>query len=315
MSSAPSSGSKQIGFTVLELLIAMAVLAVIMSLVVQAFASGLQSKRSEDLKLEVQQSLKTAIQVITQDLRSSKQLHIWNKSPCASTEACSTNTQIGIVTTDGQITTPSDAPGTTFSNATTTNVCDARAFAVGDVALQVNGNDAPQLYQVTSVSTTANHALACQGTNVDSIGHTSSSISGTWNSVSYVFHIDLATYSLQPDPLNASQSVLQRRSGLGTTRSGTGVVSFDMTNLSLAYGIPSDLSASTSTLVFYSDLSAAASAKGTLYSAYPNMTGKTYVGTLVRAVRVTMTGQSPTPLPGTGIPYTFTLSETVDLRR
>ncbi len=293
----------------------MAVLAIIMSLVVQAFASGLQSKRSEDLKLEVQQSLKTAIQVITQDLRSSKQFHIWNKSSCASTEACSTNTQIGIVTTDGQITTPSDAPGTTFTNATTTNVCDARAFAVGDVALQVNGNDVPQLYQVTSVNTTANHALACQGTNIDTIGHTGSSISGTWNSVSYVFHIDLATYSLQPDPLNALQSVLQRRSGLGTARSGTGVMAFDVTNLSFTYGIPSVLNSANSTLNFYSDLSAAATDLGTGYSAYPNTAGTTYVGTLVRAVRVTMTGQSPTPLPGTGVPYTFTLSETVDLRR
>ena len=67
---------------------------------------------------------------------------------------------------------------------------------------------------------------------------------------------------------------------------------------------------------YYDTLTAAANALGaSTYSDMPTVAGKSFVGSLVRAVRLQMTGQTRNVTSPGGTRATYTLTETIDLRR
>lgn len=66
------------GFTLVELLVALAILGILLTLTLEAFSGSLTYKSREDLRLKTQQNLRAALHYITQDLRSGAYLHVWN---------------------------------------------------------------------------------------------------------------------------------------------------------------------------------------------------------------------------------------------
>jgi type II secretory pathway pseudopilin PulG len=300
-----------------ELLVALAILGVLSTLTLNAFTQSLNYKRHEDLRLKTQQNLRAALHYITQDLRAGAYLHVWHQNPCDATRPCSNHTQVAIVSLTGDSSPVAEPPGNSFSNSAETGICDARPFQEGDLALLYNGGQV-QLLRITQRQLLANYTQACSGPpnpNRDMVQHNRDKISGQWTSSAYMFKVDLATYVVRDDPLEAGQKVLYRMTGHdGTGTAGAGIVAFGITGLRVWYGVPEDPNAQSSRLVFYPTLEDAArafSAQG--YSATPG--GGRYIGTLVRAVRVALTGQSPGNLPGKGAPDTLTVTQTVELRR
>ncbi|GAB5602135.1 hypothetical protein FJNA_06600 [Thermus sp. FJN-A] len=296
---------------------ALAILGVLSTLTLNVFTQSLYYKRHEDLRLKTQQNLRAALHYITQDLRSGAYLHVWHQSPCDDTKPCSNHTQVAIVGLTGESSPVAEPPGNSFTNSAETGICDARSFAVGDLALLYNGGQV-QLLRITQRQLLANYAQACSGPpnpNRDKVQHNDDKISGQWTSSAYLFKVDLATYVVRDDPLEAGRKVLYRMTGYdGTGTQGAGIVAFGITGLEVWYGVPEDPNALSSRLVFYPTLEDATGAFSTQgYTATPG--GSKYIGTLVRAVRVALTGQSPGNLPGKSTPDTFTVTETVELRR
>lgn len=311
-----SSNSKAAGFTLVEMLISAAIALIVLGIAGYALTTSLRTKARETQLVEVQQNVRAAMQLVSQDIRAGAFTRLWN-SPACSYGVCSSGDRIAVVTTDGVMTTVAANPGVTFSGVTQTNICDARQFQVGDLAIVSNGSNS-QLVEITQVELLANHAQPCSTTgsgNRDRIRHAADSISGIWSTTNYVFRTALATYSLQPDPVDASRQVLYRRTGLSAERAQSGIVAFDIAELRFEYGVPVDPTAAASTLVFYDDLAAAATAMGGGYTVNPRDTTGTYIGEEIRAARVTITGRTPGPLPSTGAPGEFTLTETVEFRR
>lgn len=311
-----SSTSRNAGFTLVEMLLAAAIAMVVLGIAGYAITVSLQTKARETQLIEVQQNVRAAMQLVAQDIRAGAFTRLWN-SPGCTAGVCSNADRIAVVTTDGVMTTVAANPGGTFSNSTQTRVCDARQLQVGDLAIVSNGANS-QLVEITGVDLLANHSQPCSTTgtaNSDRVRHTTDSISGIWSTTNYLFRTALATYSLQPDPVDASRQVLYRRTGLGTERAQSGVVAFNISGLSFAYGVPVDPTAAASTLVFYDDLGSAAAAMGGGYTLNPRDTTGEFIGEEIRAARVTITGRTPGPLPSTGAPGEFTLTETVEFRR
>jgi prepilin-type N-terminal cleavage/methylation domain-containing protein len=330
LSSIPLSNNNKhrSGFTLIEVLIASAILAIMIGIASQMFSSGLQTKREQDLQLALQQNLRAAMHLITQDLRSAGWLQVWNQNTagCAvAGAACSDANRIAIISVDGTNSAISSSPASIFTNIIQTNVCDARSFAVNDLALlyngsqNVNNSDPYALLTITKKTAAADYTKICSSTapvNQDTLEHTGTAISGTWAAGAYLLRAQVANYSVQTDPIDTSLSVLFRRTGIGTTAGpGSGTVAFNVTNLTISYGIPTASATTTAPLVFYSDLAAAVTALGsTKYSAVPN-DNKLYIGTQISAVRVIMTGQTSDPMPSNNQKASLTLTETVNLRR
>ncbi|RTG95804.1 hypothetical protein CSW38_02900 [Thermus scotoductus] len=305
------------GFTLVELLVALAILGILLTLTLEAFSGSLTYKSREDLRLKTQQNLRAALHYITQDLRSGAYLHVWNQNPCTSGKPCSNHERIAIVNLTGESSPVAEPPGNSYTNSAETGICDARAFQEGDLALLYNGGDY-QLLRITQRQLLADYSQPCSGPptpNRDKIQHNQDKITGQWTPSAYVFKVELATYEVRQDPLDASARVLYRMTGYdGTGTRGAGIVAFGITDLRVWYGVPEDPNALTPRLVFYPTLEAAAEAfAGQGYGALPG-SGK-YIGGLVRAVRISLTGQSPGNLPNTGSPDTVTVTETVEFRR
>ncbi|WP_229365144.1 PilW family protein [Thermus thermophilus] len=301
----------------MELLVALAILGILSTLTLNAFTQSLNYKRHEDLRLKTQQNLRAALHYITQDLRSGAYLHVWHQNPCDATRPCSNHTQVAIVNLTGDSSPVAEPPGNSFTNSAETGICDARTFQEGDLALLYNGGQV-ELLRITQRQLLADYSKPCSGTpnpNRDKVQHNKDKISGQWTNSAYMFKVELATYVVRDDPLEAGQKVLYRMTGYdGTGTAGAGIVAFGITGLEVWYGVPEDPNAQSSRLVFYPTLEDAASAFSAQgYSATPG--GGKYIGTLVRAVRVALTGQSPGNLPGKGAPDTLTVTETVELRR
>jgi Tfp pilus assembly protein PilW len=187
------------------MLIAIAIFGTMLTAAFMIFSSGLQTKRSEDLKLGLQQNLRAAMQIISQDLRSAGVMHLYNQSPCNS--VCSNDTQVAILALTGVNTAIASTPGTT-PNATQTAVCDASAFKKGDIAVRYNGtaiatntsnvvtsaiNTGFNTSQILQLSNTPSERsapkAACTATSNDTLFHAQQNISGTIanDGQSYVF--------------------------------------------------------------------------------------------------------------------------------
>lgn len=305
------------GFTLLELLVALAILGVLLILTLQAFSGSLTYKNRESLRLKTQQNLRAALHYITQDLRSGAYLHVWNQSPCGPGKVCSNHERIAVVTLTGESSPVAEPPGNSYTNSAETGICDARSFQVGDLALLYNGGDY-QLLRITQRQLLADYSQPCSGPplpNRDKIQHNDDKITGQWTPSAYVFKAELATYEIRQDPFDPSAKVLYRMTGPdGTGTSGAGIVAFGISSLKVWYGVPEDPTALSSRLVFYSTLEDAASAFAHLgYQSTPG--GGKYIGTLVRVVRVSLTGESSGHLPRGGSPDTMTVTETVEFRR
>lgn len=304
------------GFTLIEMLIAATVLVILLGLVGNALVSSLRIKQSETQIVEVQQNLRSALQLMSQDLRAGAFLHLWHDDDCSGSAVCSTADRVAVVTTDGTMTTIPEPPGSSYTNSAETNVCDARQFNDGDVALVYN-NGVVDLIEVTKTQIQADHSKPCKGPpgspNRDKIQHNKDKLTGQWSASSYLYRAIVASYYLAPDPVEADRLALFRQTGLGTPQEQSGLVAFGVSELSFDYGVPVDPTAAASQLIFYPTLEAAAAALGGNYSAYPRTPGKTYVGSVVEAVRVRLVGETK----GTGgnEPRTFELTETVELRR
>lgn len=305
-----STNKRRAGFTLVEILVALAIVGILMALATQAISSSLQHKRREDTRLSTQQNLRAALTLIAQDLRSAAGLHVWNQSSCGASAACSNHSRVSIVTLDGTSTRVAEPPGNSFTNSAETRVCDASDFQDGDTAILLNGSD----YQLLQITQVHHRTPGCNSSPPEKLQHNATKISGLWSPAAYIFKAQIATYLLQTDPLDPSQTVLFRRTGLGTPGAQTGVVAFGISRIQVWYGVPLNPSDPSSQLVFYETLDAAASALGSAYSAYPNVSGSRYVGNEIRAIRVALTGQSAELLPN-GARDTLTLSQTVDLRR
>lgn len=309
---------KSSGFTLVELLIGMGLLMIIMAIAGSALTSSMRVKGREMQLVEVQQNLRSALQLITQDMRGGAFLHLWHSAACDN-GVCSNEERIALVTTDGTMTMIPRRPGSTYNDATRTIVCDARPFRKGDLAIVFSGEGAGQLVEVTGRNLSADHSAACQGpgggANFDRIRHVNHAISGTWSTSNHMFRAVIATYSLEEDPLDAGSTVLFRHTGLETPQAQTGVVAFNVSELQFAYGVPVDPDSPASQLIFYPTLPDAAAALGSDYVAVPGDPTKTYIGSVVQAVRVSLTGRTSGPIDRSGQIGEFTLTETVGFRR
>jgi prepilin-type N-terminal cleavage/methylation domain-containing protein len=345
--SAPSPSNKSLksthqqGFTILETLVAVAIFGTMLAAAFSVFSVSLQTKRSTDLQLNVQQNLRAAMQIISQDLRSAGAMHLYNQSTCTSSVPCSNNTQVAVLALTGFSTPVTTAPGSSTAT-TTTAVCNSGPFAIGDIAIRYNGtaisatassnainygfNNA-RILEVTAVPTSPQ--TTCTTGNSETLTHASStSETIDPNGQSYVFQSALNTYMIGTDPADSSKKALLMRSGLSTLNTGyttPKVVAYDMdpNGLTISYGVRSNQdSTSASTLKFYNTFAEAVTAADsqsttsrTHSATFSNTPGAaTYIGGVITAVRITLKGKSASNLPGTSQADAFTLTETVDLR-
>ncbi len=311
--------NKRAAFTSVELMIAAAIFLSLIAVAFQYTVSSLQVQASESRGIELQQNVRSALQLIAQDIRSSTGLHVINKNNCNTGETCSNNNQISVISANGDITLVRENPGQAYINSTSTRVCDARSFTSGSTAILMNvtdvqsGNISYDYLDITGRSISANHNAPCTRINSDRIFH--NSISGTWNNKSYISQAIVATYSLGPDPIDTNKLVLYRRTGLSTTGEKTGIVAFGISDLKISYGISLNANfGGTSKLTFYPSLEAAHAAIGNTYSALPD-SNLPYLGNFIGAIRITLTGTSRKILATTGKHSEFSLSQTVELRR
>jgi len=327
-----ANGSKasrrQGGFTILETLIAVVLFLTFAGIATFTLTQGLRTKHSQQTYLELQQNMRIALQQITQDVRAATKVGPWNDpaSGCNDvTDACSQRDRLSVLATTGRITDVAEQAGSSYSNSNATHVCDARGFRAGDRVLIGSGNNNFALVKLNRVRRNRDYSQPCApydpsdptAGNNDTLNHASTPISGTWANNTYAYQVRMVTYQLIADPLDASRTVLYRRVGNeASPRPGSGIVAFDIDSLQLSYGVPVNPGAGSSSvqrLRFYNSLTAAAAALGGSFSDDPNG-GGTYVGTVVRAIRVSLSGTTPAPLKTGGSPGHYELTETIDLR-
>ncbi len=293
----------------------MGILAILSLLVISTLSSALRSKGREDARIYVQQNVRAAMKILTEDLRSGGHLRVWNQSACDHSVQnpdqnptgytgqglpCSNHYQIAIVTLTGYQTRVPEPPGNSFTNASETLVCDARPFSAGDLALLYNGSTV-ELLRITHVQKNQrDYTKPCTGpanppVNADKVQHNQDKISGTWSEGAYLLRAQLVTYYLDQDPTEPGARALFRRVGWNTSAAAPSLsrlVAFGIVGLKVEYGVPLDPNDPSSKLVFYPTLEqAVANVLGSSYSALPNASGKTYVGNVLRAVRITLTGE------------------------
>jgi Tfp pilus assembly protein PilW len=314
------------------MLIAMVIFGTMLTAAFTVFSSSLQTKRGEDLKLGLQQNVRAAMQIISQDLRSAGVMHIYNQSTCSDSLPCSNNTQVAILALDGTNTAISSTPGSVTSG-TSTSVCNAGGFQIGDVAVRYNGTligttvstnainygfANARVLEITGVGPLRSQAVPCAaGTSEDTLTHSNQNISQTIaaDGQSFVFKAGLYTYVVKNNANDSNRKSLFRLSGLSTTTSA--VVAYDISELKISYGVRLNQdSSNASKIIFYKTLAEAATAATTQSGTrtYTDLPGSTYVGGVITAVRITLTGESASDMPNTHQKYPFTLSETVDLR-
>jgi len=291
----------------------MAILGILSLIVLQVMTQSLRIKKREDARVEVQQNVRAAGQIVAQDLRSSTLIHVWNADPatCAGGVPCSGPDQLAVLVVTGVLSRIPAAPGSAFSAATATPVCDATGFEEGGLALLSNGAQVA-LLRVTAIESGRDPTLPCSASNADLIHHDDDPISGTWGNSPYLLKADLITYRTLPDPDDPARNLLYRTNGYDLNNplpDGTGVVAFDIQSLSAEYGIPQDPNDPSSRLVFFPTLEDAATFLGPGYTALPNGPG-TYVGQILKAVRIRLVGSSPASAASA-----YTLTQTVELRR
>ncbi len=314
----------------------MGILSILSLLVIATLSSALRTKSREDARIFVQQNVRAAMKVIAEDLRSGGHLRIWNldeavcdhsvsnpdRTPTAYKGqglACSNHYQIAVVTLTGVQTRIPEPPGSSYTNASETLVCDARPFFDGDLALLYNGKTS-QLLRITHVQKNLrDYNRPCAGpanppVNADKVQHNLDKISGTWSEGAYLLRAQVITYYIDRDPTDAGTRALFRRSGWNTSATNPSLsrlVAFGITDLKVEYGVPLDPSDPSSKLVFYPTLEqAVTSVLGSGYSALPNVAGKIYVGSVLRGVRITLTGEKK----GRGT-VRYTLTQMVKFRR
>jgi Tfp pilus assembly protein PilW len=305
------------------------------------FSSGLQTKHSEDLKLGVQQNLRAAMEVISQDLRSAGVMHLYNQTACTSSKACSNSTQVSVLGLTGESTAITTTPGTN-TNATSTAVCDSTGFNVGNLVIRYNGSainanatlnalnlgfNRARLLTLTAVAQRPTPASPCAtGSNEATLTHAGTSLIEQIdpNGQSYVFKATLNTYMLEADPVTTGKTALYRRSGLDATNPKVVAYGLKPGGIKIEYGVrDNEDSSSASKIKFYDTLALAATAAtahvtGTgprTYVDVPTTSATdTYIGGAITAVRITLDGESDNNLPGSSEPAKFSLTQTVDLR-
>jgi len=330
--SSRSFGSRrfQKGFTLIEALIAIGILIILIGIVAVSLTRGLQTKHTQSVFIELQQNLRYAMQQITQDLRSTAKLAVWN-SPSSGCDdpgdICSSRDRLGLLVSRDYHTAVAEPPGGKFSNSANTGVCDASGFEKDDLVLIANGEE-NTLVTVTDRQLKRDPSRPCippsapgssGPANRDIIKHSKEHISGTWQPNSYAFKVRLVSYELRPDPTDPSRHILYRHTGQDASPGPfSGIVAFDIDTLRISYGIPLNPGAKNSSiqqLRFYDSLSDAASTLGSKYTDNPNSTSGIYVGKVVRAVRVYLAGTTSKPLTkGGNKPGHYEITETVDLR-
>lgn len=315
----PVAPRRQAGFTIIETIIAVVLFLIFAGIATFSLTQGLRTKNSQQTYVELQQNLRTAIQQMTQDVRASTKIGPWNDpaSGCDDVQdACSKSDRLSLLTTTGRYTAISEQAGTAYSNSIITHVCNARGFRRGDLVLIGDGSTY-RVVKLTGVRRQRDYSQPCSLTNRDTLRHRNDPISGNWNNNMYAYQTNLVIYELVADPIDPSRTVLYRRIGDDPTPGvGSGIVAFDVDSLKLSYGVPvNPTAASTSVqqMRFYDSLTQAAAALGGSYSDDPEGAG-TYVGTVVRAVRISLSGTTADPLRTGGTKGQYQVTETVDLR-
>jgi hypothetical protein len=299
----------------------MAIFGTMLAMAFSIFSTGLKTKRSTDLNLGVQQNLRAAMQVISQDLRAAGVTHLFNQSTCSSSVACSNNTQIAILALTGVNSAIATTPGTSTAT-TTTAVCNPSVFSTQpgqNVVIRYNGspinananNNAinfgfnnARVLELTGIAVQPSPTASCSASNQGTLTHAQQSFSDSiqLDGQSFVFQAALNTYFLGPDPIDSSKYALYQRSGMSAANSTTAVVAYGIqqNGLKIAYGVRTNAtSAGSSTMHYYDTLTLAATAANTAstlqttavgtasYSAIPDTANTTYVGGIVTAVRIT----------------------------
>lgn len=314
MCSRRSFASDRGGFGLVELLVAAAVLGVMLAFVAQGFGGALALRRSQTVRLQLQQNLRSATQLLAQDARSGAIFHVWHDAACPAAGArCSDRDEVSLVVTDGHLSPVPSPPGRSFGRSREVPVCDARGFRPGDVALLHVGAEV-HLLEVGQVQLLADHARACAGSpgtpNRDKIGLKGSPPRATWDPTASLVRAEIVTYRLEPDPHAPERTVLARR-----VRGGgpSGIVAFDIVGLEVAYGIPVDPE-DDGRLVFHDTLESAARALGPSFSAVPGDPARRFVGLELAALRVTVRGESPVAPRGGAEPDRLAVTQTIDFR-
>jgi len=310
------------GFTIIETLLAIVIFLTFAGIATYSLTQGLRGKRSQQTYLELQQNLRTALQQITQDIRLSSKVGPWNEPTTGCShpnDACSLSNKIALLVTTGRYTAIAEPPGSSYNNSVETGVCDATGFRTGDMVL-IDNSGSFDIVKLTGVQRQRNKSQPCSSgptPNRDKLQHNNDKISGTWQPNSYAYNIQIVTYRLMQDPIDRNRKVLYRRTGLnGRPGPYSGIVAFDVDSIKFSYGVPVNPSAANTSiqkLRFFNNLSQAAAALGSGYTDNPRGSG-TYVGRLVRAIRVTLTGTTPKPLRTGGARGKYEVNETVDLR-
>lgn len=297
----PSLSNK--GLTLIELLVAMALLGILSLLVLQSLTGSLRVKRREDVRIEVQQNLRAAAQIIAEDVRSAAFMRLWNGD--CSKGACSNHKRVSLVVLDGTFTRVPEPPGNSFTNSVTTRVCDARLFKAGDQALLVNGQQV-ELLVISKVIPQPGHnySAPCTGPNnpppnSDKIQHTDQKISGQWNQNATLYRAHVVNYFASTDA--DGEGVLCRVEGLTFDPNkpcediGT-IVAFDVFDIdgdsepvTFDYGLPENPNALGSKLRFYPDLVQAANSLSN-YTSDPLDNTATYIGGTIKALLITLEG-------------------------
>lgn|GEM_PF-5903686 len=285
--------ARRAGLTLVEVLVALAVAAAILAITVPLLVSSLQTKSREDQYLPLQQNVRSAMEVIAQDLRESAGAHVIY-SGAALTNGLSgvptssaTRLALLVAVKEGSFTVrqpagyPTNASYPVRANTpiVTPNqdgrTCDD-VFRGGELALVYDAHPASRQSSLVQAST---NNPCSGGTGNEQLQHNSTASGMSWTPTTRVIRVDGVTYFVDRDALTGLQ-VLYRQSFGGPAA----VVAYEITGVDLTYVNPNGTTTTTPTCA-------------------PS------------AVRVRLTGATSRNLTGTNRPYTYTFEQLVYMRQ
>lgn len=207
------------GFTLVELLVAMAVLVIVLGIVFTSLTEALWQQRDTESTVSLESSLRRTSQIITQDLRNSAY------GLLTSTPYASDNTSISIARITDTAVHSVAGPATGFQASTLVQVITPTAFnwPAGTRFLLIN----PTTAQKTATAHTLSTGLTSGG--VVNLAHVTTTNTICYSPDNLVQRVNLVGYSL-----NATQRILYRHSQGTETPLAYGVSNFSVTYIDTA---------------------------------------------------------------------------------
>lgn len=215
----PTPSTDTGGFTLVELLIAMAILLIVLGIVIGSLTEALSQQRDTESTVSIEASLRRTSQIITQDLRNSA-YGLLTSSPYVSG-----NTSISIARITDTAVHSVTGPTTGFQASTSVQVITATSFnwPVGTRFLLINPTTAQRTATVHTLSTNVTTG------GVINLLHVPATNTVCYSPDNLVQRVDLVGYSL-----NASQQILYRNSQGTAVPLAYGVSDFRVTYIDTA---------------------------------------------------------------------------------